>query len=80
MSELKYQMMTPVAHANVGVRILEKDKDGNLIGEYTGYYRARRGTFVLYPKRNPFTVGGDQVKKKEIWAEDVRYKGGLRNE
>ncbi len=75
MSELKYQMMTPVAHANVGVRILEKDKDDNLIGEYTGYYRAREDTFVLYPAYNCFARGNGTLKKKKIWASDVRYYG-----
>lgn len=74
MSQYKYEMMSPVAQPGVAVRILERNESGLLIGEYKGYYRYESDKFTLYPSYNPFAAENGNLKKKTIWASDVRYK------
>ena len=70
-----YEMLSPVAQPGVAMRILERNEHGGLVGEYKGYYRPKTCTFTLYPAFNVFASGNANIKKKTIWASDVRYKG-----
>ena len=73
MSELKYEMLTEVAQPGVAVRIIERNEQGLMLGEYKGYYRPRDCTFTLYPAYNVHATQNGNLKKKKIWASDVRY-------
>ena len=71
--KLKYEMLTEVAQPGVPVRIMERNEHGLLLGEYKGYYIFRKHEFVLYPANNPFAQMNGKLKKKTIYAGDVRY-------
>ena len=75
MSNYKYEMLTPIAQPGVAVRILERNEFGGLVGEYKGYYNFRRHEFTLYPSCNPYALMNGQLKKKTVYAGDVRYRG-----
>lgn len=72
---MKYEMLTEVARPNVAVRILERDDNGDLHGEYKGYYNFRKHTFTLYPSYNRYAIRNGHLTKKTIPADEVRYYG-----
>ena len=66
-------MKSEHATPGVPVRILERTKDGLLLGEYVGYYNFKRDTFTLYPCYNPFAINTGKLRKQTVAARLVRY-------
>ena len=71
--DTKYYLTTDYAPDGVAVKVLERDLTGNLIAEYTGYRRSKRGVFTLYPKHNPFALNNGKLIKHEISDRLVLY-------
>ena len=58
-----------------GHSITERDKAGNIIGAYTGYWNPSRQLVTLYPDyRHPAVKAGQKLNKRQIYDGLVRCK------
>ena len=69
MNEITYWVRGPVVEGKA-CKILAKNKVGAVVGEYDGYYKSSRGSFMLYPAKNTRFFGN--LHKHEISAVLVR--------
>lgn len=68
-----YYLMADCALDGKAVKIIQRDKSGQLLAEYTGYRNSRRGVFTLYPKNNPFAINNGRLFKHVISDRLVKY-------
>ena len=54
------------------VIILERDREGLIVGRYTGYYNPRTATYTLYPAMSPIVQKSKTLFKHTINERLVR--------
>ena len=68
-----YTLTTNRVEPGKAVRVIERTRDGQILGEYVGYYHYKSDTYTLYPAYNPFALNTGKLKKLTLASRFVRY-------
>lgn len=68
----RYESISPL-RANQGVRIVELDETGAIVGSWIGYWNPKRGSVALYPDNSPTCSWRVPRDKKTVSDRIVRY-------